>query len=122
MAEGNTRQNALVGAVVTVLTSFTGLAPVVGGAVAGYLNRRDGVKVGAISGAIATIPLLFIFFLVGSFLAFVPVMGGGPRAGFGAGLGIVVLVFVFGLLLVYSVGLGALGGYVGEYLYTEDVL
>jgi len=122
MAEGDTVLNAFVGAVVAVLTSFTGLSPVIGGAVAGYLNRRDGVKVGAISGAIAVVPLLGLLVLFGSVLAFVPMMGGRPGMGMGASLGILVLVFVFGFLLVYSVGLGALGGYIGEYLYAGDVL
>jgi ketopantoate reductase len=29
---------------------------------------------------------------------------------------------VFVVVVVYSVGLGALGGYIGVYLYEEDVL
>ena len=122
MGAGDTWMNALIGAVVTVVTSFTGISPVIGGAVAGYLNQRDGVKVGALSGAIAVVPLLLLVGLFGSFLAIVPMMGGGPRAGMGAGLGLVFLLFAFGFLLVVSLGLGAVGGYVGEYLHREDVL
>jgi len=50
MTEGDTLENAIVGAVVTALTaSFVPFAPVAGGAVAGYLQGRDreeGLRVG----------------------------------------------------------------------------
>jgi hypothetical protein len=125
MSDDDTWTNALLGAVVTVLTTFTGFAPLIGGAVAGYLNRHDGVKVGALSGVIASIPILLIAVFFGSIFAFMPVMGGmmgaGPGAGFAGAMGITVIVFGLTFALVYSVGLGALGGYLGEYLYREDV-
>jgi hypothetical protein len=125
MGEGDTWINALIGAVVTVITSFTGVSPVIGGVVAGYLNRRDGVKVGALSGIVASIPLLGLLFLVGSVFAFLPFAGPGMMNGPGAlfGLaGFVVVVFAFVVALLYAVALGALGGYIGQYLYQEDVL
>jgi len=125
MTEGDTGTNALIGAVVTVLTTFTGFAPLIGGAVAGYLNGRDGVKVGALSGVLASIPLLLIAVFFGSMFAFMPVMGGmmgaGPGMGFAGAMGLTVIVFGLAFALVYAVGLGALGGYVGEYLKQEEV-
>lgn len=57
-SESNTLINGLIGAVVTVILSFTVVSPIVGGAVAGYLEKTDGVRVGAISGGIAVLPLL----------------------------------------------------------------
>lgn len=115
MGEGDTLLNAVVGAVVTVLTSFLPLSPVLGGAVAGYLQRRDGFAVGALSGLLAAIPLVLLMGLflgvVTAFLGF-----GAPRGLFGVGfLGVLFL----GLLVVYSVLFGAAGGYLGTYVYEE---
>jgi len=125
MGAGDTWINALIGAVVTVLTTFTGISPVIGGAVAGYLNQRDGAKVGALSGVLSAVPLLGLLFLVGSFFAFLPFVGGGMMDGMGGlvgAAGFLIAVFVFAVVLVITAVLGALGGYVGEYVYVEDVL
>jgi len=117
MDEGDTFVNALVGAVITaVASSFIPFAPVLGGALAGYFQggtRSDGLKVGAISGGIALIPVLGILFLVFSFFGFVA-LGSGEAAGFA--IGGVVVVFVFLFALVYTVGLSALGGWIGNYV------
>lgn len=92
-------------------------------------TREDGLRVGAVSGAIAFVPavvggvLVFGFFL--TFLVGGSVMG--PRAGVvGAGLfgGLGLLgLFVVGLFgLVYFVGLGAAGGWIGNYVkYDTDI-
>ncbi|MFB6164521.1 MAG: DUF5518 domain-containing protein [Haloarculaceae archaeon] len=120
MAAGDTWTNAVIGAVVTVVTSFTGFSPIIGGAVAGYLNQRDGVSVGALSGLLAGIPLLGFLFLFGSLFAFLPMMG--PRAGVAGAFGLVAILFAIGFLVVWGAALGAIGGWLGEYLYTEDVL
>lgn len=113
MSQRSTTMNALIGAVVTVVTSFVPFSPVVGGAVAGYLEGRDGARVGAISGGMAAVPILLLGFL---FMFFIPLgmgMGMGVRAGIG--------MFLFWLLalvvvLVYTVGLSAVGGLIGTYL------
>lgn len=119
MSEGDTFINAVIGAVVTVVLSFTGFSPILGGMVAGYLergSRSGGVRVGALSGALAAIPFLFLVFLIGGFLFSSPMMGGG----FGVPGGF-VFVLLFGLVFAFfwTVGLSALGGYLGVYLATE---
>lgn len=119
MGEGDTYMNAAIGAVVTVVLSFTGFSPLLGGAVAGYLQRgerSDGLRVGAISGAIAAVPFLVLFVLFGGFIFTGTMMGpgtGAPRA--------MVLLLVVGVVfaLVWSVALSAAGGYLGVYLATE---
>ncbi|MFC7142369.1 DUF5518 domain-containing protein [Halosimplex aquaticum] len=124
MDEGNTFLNALVGAVVTAVSaSFIPFSPVLGGALAGYFQggtRSDGLKVGAISGAIALVPVVAVLFLVLSFLGFVSV--GSGEGVFPFAIGGVIVVFVFVALAVYTVGLSALGGWIGNYVkYDTDV-
>jgi hypothetical protein len=113
---------ALLGAVVSFVLSFLPLSPALGGAVAGYLNgpnRSAGLRIGAISGMILTVPLLLVgVVFAGLFLA-VPVVGmasGAPTAAVGLPFGFgVVLLVVLVLGLAYTVGLSALGGYLGAY-------
>ena len=119
MSEGDTVVNAVIGAVVTVVLTFTGFSPILGGIVAGYLQRGervDGARVGALSGAIAILPFLLLFFVFGGFLFTGSMMGGGMGVPGGF-----VVVFLFGVVfaLVWVVGLSALGGYLGVYLATE---
>jgi hypothetical protein len=119
MSEGDTVVNAVVGAVVTVVLTFTGFSPILGGIVAGYLQRGervDGARVGALSGAIASLPFLLLFLTFGGFLFTGSMMGGGMGVP-----GEFVVVFLFGVVfaLVWVVGLSALGGYLGVYLATE---
>lgn len=118
MGDGDTLFNAVVGAVVTVVLSFTGFSPLLGGGVAGYLQRGDraeGARVGAISGAIASIP--FVVLLVAVFSFFGLFLTGGDLGVAGAGFAIVLVVFV--LALAWNVGLGAIGGYLGVYVLAE---
>lgn len=115
MSESDALKNAVIGAVVTIVTSFLPLSPLLGGATAGYLqggDRREGARVGAISGGISLLPLLFFAFLALLFL-----FGAAPAEG---AVAFSVLLFVFAAVLVaYSVGLGALGGYLGVYVLEE---
>jgi hypothetical protein len=121
MGKGDTLLNAVLGAVVTVVLSFTGFSPILGGGVAGYLQRetrRDGAVVGAISGALATIPFLFLIVVGFGFLLAGPLMAGG--FGLPGGVELLIVVFVmFPLLLLWNGVLGAAGGYVGTYVYEE---
>lgn len=120
MGQGDTVVNAVIGAVVTVLLSFTGFSPVIGGAVAGYLQRESrgsGAKVGALSGVIAFVPFLLFGFFVFSLL-----FGVGMGGGFGLPGGpelLIIFFILFPLIIAWNVGLGALGGYLGTYLYEE---
>lgn len=110
--------NAVLGAVVSLVLGFVPLSPVLGGAVAGYLQggtRRDGVSVGAASGAIAAIPAL----VFGGLFLTMAVFGGPGARGF-----VVVLVFMLAFLVfaaLYLVGLGAAGGWAGIYLRERGV-
>ena len=123
MAEGDTLVNALIGAVVSILLSFVPLSPVLGGMVAGYLqggDSGDGVRVGAASGLIALLPLVGFGVLVFGFGAFY-LAGGFPMH-----LGVVGIVLLILVVLVvaglYTVGLAALGGWLGNYVLTDTDL
>jgi hypothetical protein len=113
--ESNTSLNALVGAVAGVVLSFIPLSTLLGGAVAGYLEggeSSDGLRVGAIAGLMMLVPLVFIVVFVMLFLT-----GAGPR---GAPVMFFMMTIVMFLLgAVYTVGLGAVGGYLGVYLKNE---
>jgi hypothetical protein len=104
--------HALVGAAVSTVTSFIPFSPLVGGGVAGYLERGDSTRtasVGAASGAVMSAP----FFLPALFVA------AGVAAGFGAigevGGGVAAAIVVVGALasLAFTVILGAIGGWIG---------
>src|SRR6056297_254859 len=119
MDSENTLLNALVGAIATTVLSFTGISPLLGGAVAGYLNSDgepdggDGLRVGALSGAIASIPIVGLLLLGLVLLPFLGLFGFPLEAGIAVG-GVVV----FGAIIViggvaYTVVLSALGGLLG---------
>ena len=125
MGEGDTFVNALVGAAVTVVTvSLVPFSPLLGGAVSGYLeggDTRDALRVGALSGLLALIPVLLLFIFLGN-VALVFFAGtGGEFPLFAAGIGaFVVLAVLVGLL--YIMLLSAVGGWVGLYLKQEEVI
>lgn len=107
---------AVVGAAVTIVASFLPFSPIFGGVVAGYLEhggRMRSVRVGGLSGIVASVPItvIFVFLIGGLFVA-------SAEVSLGVGWGVVVLVSGVLLLsaVVYMVLLGALGGYVGAYI------
>lgn len=108
MSERSTLLNALIGGAVAVVFSFVPVSPAFGGAVAGYLEADDGLRVGAIAGLVAAVPFGFVALLIALF-----VLGIGPPE-----LAVAVLLF-FLLAVVYSVVLAAIGGLVGELLAEE---
>lgn len=112
MSQRSSLFNAAIGGIVTIVTAFLPFSPIIGGATAGYLERADGVRVGALSGAIAAIPLVLVILAAGFLFAFVP----DPAAAGGLFLFVLVAVVLAGL---YTVGLGALGGIIGVYLADE---
>ena len=122
MAEGDTLLNAVIGGIASIVLSFIPLSPVLGGAIAGYLEggtRSTGLRIGVYAGIIAAIPLaLFTIAAVaifGSFLAIGPGDGGG----------VIILVFLLVVLVfmaLYTVGLSAFGGWLGNYVrYDTDL-
>lgn len=114
MNDSNTFVNALVGAVLTgILAWIVPLAPIVGGAATAYLQRADtneGVRTGALSGAIALVPVA----LLGA--GVVAVVGVFTLDPIGISASIVGVGFLLALGALYVVGLSALGGYLGGYL------
>ncbi len=119
MAEQDGWLNAAIGAVITIVFSFTGFSPLLGGGVAGYLHggsRKRGAKVGAISGALAMIPaFLLMGFIATAFMAYAT-----PNAMMPGGL---ELLIIFGMMLpimfLWVIGLSAVGGYLGAYLSSK---
>lgn len=115
MGESDTLLNASVGAVVSLATSFVPFSPVIGGAVAAYLERGDrraGVRVGALSGLLYMLPMALFGLLVMLFVT-------GLFVTDGAGVALLFLVPLIGLFVLYSVGLSALGGIIGVYVREE---
>jgi hypothetical protein len=113
--------HALLGAVVTTVLFFVPFSPAIGGGVAAYLNGADtseGLRIGALSGLFAEIPLFLVGLGAVSLLGFVVV---GLDAGAAVGVGGLLIILVVGLFTVtYTVGLSALGGYVGASLAAGE--
>ena len=124
MAEGDTLVNALVGALVTIFTTpVLPFAPIIGGVVCGYLqgtDTEDGLKVGALSGLIAIVPLLLVFFLLGNLFLVLFALTGESVVALLGGIGALLAVLFLLSVLVYVVLLSALGGWVGSYLKAES--
>lgn len=114
--------HALLGAMVTVLTSFVPFSGLIGGGVAGYLERGDShraISVGAASGVVLSAPFLVLSLFTAA----------GLVAGFAVidqlVLGAFVAVAVIGSVLfsfVIVVALGALGGWLGGKLAEKGAL
>lgn len=111
--------HAVLGAVVTAAASFLPFSPVLGGGVAGYLERSESdraVSVGTVAGLLPAVPVLVVLlFVLGGVVS-------GLRAVDQAGAAVVASVAIFfGLMFVATAGavLGAIGGYVGGRLADE---
>ncbi len=106
--------NAIIGAVVTFVLSFTVASPILGGAVAAWLQNGDqseSVRIGALSGVIALVPILI-------FVPFIFLFGIVGGIG-GAGFAFFFFAFIFVFAAVFVVGLSALGGYIAYYLMQD---
>ena len=119
MVDRDELRNAVIGAVVTVVLSFTGFSALLGGGIAGYLQGeppKRGARVGAISGGIAVFPIVLVLLL-----GFVLYLGQPSVLGIGGGLNLVIILFVmFPLMFAWIIGLSSVGGYLGGYLQTES--
>ena len=122
MAEGDTLLNAIIGGIASIVLSFIPLSPVLGGAVAGYLeggDRSSGLRIGVYAGIIAAIPLAL--FLIAAITIFGSFLAIGPNGGEGAAILVVFLVVVV-FMALYTVGLSAFGGWLGNYVrYDTDL-
>jgi len=106
MNTDNTLLNAFIGAIATFLLSFTGISPVLGGVLAGYLEggeTNDGLRVGAMSGAIASLPVLGLVVLI---LFIVPI---APDPGVVTGSALLLLAII-ALAFAYTMALSAFDG------------
>lgn len=114
MATDNSYINALAGAVVTVVLSFIPFSPLLGGGVAGFLERRDGARIGLLSGVFASVPLFVLLILLGAAVAVIPGFANGAADS-------IVIVAILGVvfLLTYTIVLSLVGGVVGVYLGEE---
>lgn len=123
MGRGDTWLNALLGALVTIVLSVTVFSPVLGGAVAGYLqgpDTGDGLRVGALSGVLAAIPGILVFATLGTVvLGTLGLVEGGAL--FGA-VGLLVGALLVVVVVAYAALLSALGGYVGAALLSSGSL
>lgn len=108
-----TIRDGLVGGTVAVALSFLPLSEVLGGGIAGYLNRgtdRNGVAVGMIAGVVAFLPYL----LVSLYLAASPgIVLPGPDLGLSRAF---VIAGAASVAFVYVIGLSALGSLLGTTL------
>jgi hypothetical protein len=102
----------VVGAIVSIVLGFVPFSPVVGGAAAGYLDPNQdasGIGTGIFAGLFVLLPVLVVAFFSG-----VGLFVGLP----GEVAAVVAASFIIAILvaLAYSVGLSALGGYLGSWL------
>jgi len=118
MVERTELKNAAIGAVVTIVLSFTGFSALLGGGIAGYLQKvppKRGAKTGAISGGIAVVPILLVLGLgFGLFLLQPSALGVLEPVELS-----IILFVMFPLLFAWIIVLSAAGGYVGAYLYSN---
>lgn len=104
--------SVFVGVAVSLLFSFIPFSTVLGGIAAGYLRggeERDGAVAGAITGLVAFAPFVLLLYLILAFVA----LAGAPSL-FST---IAILIVVSAGL--YTVGGGAIGGYIGTLLSRE---
>ncbi|AUX07874.1 hypothetical protein AArcSl_0219 [Halalkaliarchaeum desulfuricum] len=111
-------RNGLVGGAVAVLLSFLPLSTVLGGGVAGYLDRgagRLGAGAGTVAGIVASLP----YVLVGVYLALSPAVTlPGPDLALSP---VIVVAGTTAFAVVYVVGLSVLGGLIGGYIQETEV-
>jgi hypothetical protein len=123
MAEHDTLRNAVIGAVASIVLSFVPFSPVLGGAVAGYLQggtRSDGLRVGTISGVLGLLVGAAFFLIVVLFLGVFAIGTNAPPLFSIVGLLFLLVTGVVSAL--YTIGLSALGGWLGNYAkYELDV-
>lgn len=107
---------AVLGGVATALLSFIPFSPVVGGAIAGFLERYEStrtVSVGTLAGFLPVVPILVLLGFV-----FAGLIDGMQTVGQeGMALFLVAVLLLSGLIVaLVGAGLGAIGGYLGGWI------
>lgn len=109
--QGKTLQNAVIGVVVSTVLFLVPVvsvvAPLAGGATAGYLQKEGaggGMKVGAVKGFLMVVPSLLIGAVATSIFVGIPIIGNLLA-------GSVVIIAV--ILTFYSIIVGIVGGLIG---------
>ena len=103
---------SVVGAIVGLVLAFIPFSPTIGGAVAGYLDpeyRSSGAAAGALSGIFGTLPAL----IIGAFGSFGLIRGLPDDVAVPV---VVVIAIALLIIAVYQIALGAIGGYVGNWI------
>lgn len=107
---------ALLGGVITAAFSFVPFSPALGGAVAGYLEhdeRHRSVSAGALAGLLPLLPIIgFLIVAIGGLMDGLLTIGESSMAMVVAVMMLISLLF----LVIYTVGLGAVGGYIGGHV------
>lgn len=106
---------ASVGALVAVFLWYIPLSPLLGGAAAGFLQggtQADARRAGTLSGAL--VPAIVLLFALAAFL----VAGAQVFGRFPFGPAVAVAVSIVGV--VYSVGLGTVGGWLGGLALADE--
>lgn len=108
---GETFRNAGIGVVVSTVSYFIPvlnlIAPIFGGFVAGYLQKRGstgGMKVGALKGILTIVPAIFLAMIASGIISQIPIIGAVAAGSMG------ILIIVFGL---HAILLGWFGGLFG---------
>lgn len=112
--------NAVLGAIVAIVLSFVPFSQVLGGMVAGFLERstsKSTVSVGAYSGFLSVLPVLVVLLvvLIGTIAGLLGV--GEAALALGVATALLLAVAVLGAI---GAGLGAIGGYVGGKLAGRE--
>lgn len=103
--------NGLIGAMVTVLFSFTFISPLIGGAVAGYREKQHGALTGAISGGFALLMLIPL----GSFIWIL-----SEKGSIGVSFAQTLLLYALVVGIIWTIALSIIGGVIGSSLGAED--
>lgn len=111
----NLFRNGLIGGVVAILLAFLPLSTLLGGGVAGYLQAKgtggNTAGAGALAGGISFVPYVLVGLYPILVMAVVP-----PVVPLGY-----LLLGLLGLGVLYTIGLGTLGGVLGAYIRREHV-
>ncbi|MDR5673163.1 DUF5518 domain-containing protein [Halalkaliarchaeum sp. AArc-GB] len=112
--------NSAIGSIALIILFYVPLAPVLGGIVAGFLERRSlqaGARAGLLTGLIAIVPLYFALVFLVPLFSIAPF--GRPTVpidtvSFSAGL--------FGIVVLYVIPFSTIGGVIGSYLHKRAFL